>query len=372
MRILFLATGMGLGGAETQICDLSARLIELGHEVHIAWLTGQPGLALPSRAKTHSLNIDKTLMGFVQAIVKIKNLYKTIEPDIVHSHMVHANLLARLSRLTNWPGRNWKYPRLICTAHSPNEGGRLLMWAYRVTDLLTDLTTHVSRQAADSFIAKGAVKSDRIIVVPNGVNTNQFHPDSKAGQTLRAELGLTHQTVIMAVGRLEPPKNHASLIRAFTQVHASQSNCRLVLVGDGSLRNELVELVANRRLTDAVSFLGIRHDVPALLNAADLFVMPSKFEGFGLAIAEAMATGKLVVATNCGEAAKLLDGHGIIVPIEDDQALISGLTQALSMSSEERHKLSQSARHQVVEKYSINTAAETWLKLYTQSSHQIF
>jgi glycosyltransferase involved in cell wall biosynthesis len=364
MKILMLSTGMGLGGAETQICDLSARLIELGHEVHIAWLTGQPGLALPPKAKTHSLNIHKTPVGFIQAIAKIRNLYKTIKPDIVHAHMVHANLIARLTRLTNWPLRTWKNPRLICTAHSSNEGGQLLMWAYRLTDPLTDLTTHVSKQAADTFIAKGATKPDRIVVIPNGVNTEKFRPDIKARQTVRADLDLTHQTVIMAVGRLEPPKNHASLIRAFAQVHASQTNCHLVLVGDGSLRNELEDLVAIKQLAGSVSFLGVRHDIAALLNGADFVTLTSRFEGFPIAVAEAMATEKLVVATACGGVPTMLEGVGMVVPIEDDEALTSGLTKALSISPQARHTFGQSARQRVVTEYSINALTDTWLRLY--------
>jgi len=200
MKILMLATGMGLGGAETQICALSARLIDLGHEVHIAWLTGDAGLALPAKAITHPLNIYKTPIGFTRAITRLRKLTHTIEPDVIHAHMVHANLIARLTRLTNRHKNGLHQPRLICTAHSSHEGGRLLMLGYRFTDSLTDLTTHVSQQAANTFIDKGAIGKDRILVVPNGVDTDRFKPDNTAYRNVRQTLGLNKKVPLERIG----------------------------------------------------------------------------------------------------------------------------------------------------------------------------
>ena len=364
MKILMLSTGMGLGGAETQIYSLSARMIELGHEVHIAWLTGQAGLALPQQAVTHPFNIHKTPLGLLLAIKKLNQLITEIEPDVVHAHMVHANLIARFSRLTSWPRKRRQMPKLICTAHSSNEGGKLLMLAYRCTDRLADLTTHVSEQAADAFVDAGAVTRDRIMVVPNGIDTARFRPDHQARISIRESLALTDKRVIMAVGRLEYPKNHASLIRAFVQIQPDYPDTHLVIVGDGSLRKKLESLVRSEQISQSVTFLGKRHDIPAILNAADIGVMSSRFEGFGLAIAEAMATEKLVVATNCGGAAKLLAGHGIVVPIENDQALARGLEEALEITPEARGKLGQTARELVLTGYSIDAMTQTWLRLY--------
>jgi glycosyltransferase involved in cell wall biosynthesis len=364
-----LSTGMGLGGAETQICALTARLIDRGHEVHIAWLTGSAGLTLPRGAVSHAFKISKTPLGLVQAITKLSALIHQIEPDVMHAHMVHANLIARLTRLIARQKIRPHSPRLICTAHSSNEGGRLLMLAYRMTDTLTDLTTHVSEQAAEAFIDKGAVKKDRIRVVPNGIDTTRFRSDPSVGLSIRQELNLGDKTIIMALGRLEPPKNHASLIRAFAHLHPTRPETHLLLVGDGSLRSELEGLARAQQISTAVTFLGTRHDAPALLNAADVVAMPSRFEGFGLAIAEAMSTEKIVVSTNCGGAAKLLNGLGIVVPVEDDLALASGLVQALAFSPENRRKFGELARQRVLSEYAIDAVTDTWLQLYRNPSY---
>lgn len=364
MKILMLSTGMGLGGAETQICGVVQGLIARGHEVHVAWLTGQAGIKLPERAVTHPFGINKTPIGFIQAIFKLNRLINRIKPDVIHAHMVHANLIARLTKLTLLKQGRHNKPRLICTAHSSNEGGKLLMLGYRLTDKLTDITTHVSKEAATIFIQKQAVTPGRVLVVPNGIDTAHFAPNPIARKRIRDQLDLTDRPVIMIVGRLEWPKNHASLIEAFSRVSTQHPTAYLIVVGDGSLKGELEHMVLAKQLQNQIIFLGARTDIADLLNAADIVALSSRFEGFGLVVAEAMATQKIVVATECGAISDMLPNVGIMVPIESIAALTAGLQEAMAMPEKTRTELGVAARQVIIDHFSIDSTLNRWLSIY--------
>ena len=359
MKILMLATGMGLGGAETQICDLARKMQARGHDLHIAWLTGQVEVRIPSGVQSHPLSVTRTPIGFIRALIKLKRLIKEIKPDVVHSHMVHANLNARLTRLFQ------RIPVLICTAHSSHEGGSLLMLAYRLTDSLADLTTNVSEHALNEMLRKKAAWPNRTAVIHNGIDTNRFAPDISTRAQIRAALGLEDQFVFMAVGRIEPEKNHALLIRAFARILPTHPQAKLIIVGNGSRQKELEMLSQSLEISNEVLFLGARDDVPALLNAADALTLSSRFEGFGIVLAEAMATGKFVITTDCGGIAQAIRGIGTVVPVDDEAALAQALSAAINLSPEALERSGESLRTIVKEHFCLDTITDTWLQVYT-------
>lgn len=370
MKILMFSTGMGLGGAETQIRDLAREMHQQGHELHVVWLTGRLEIKFPAGVRTYPLFIHKTLWGVVRAISNLRRLIQQIKPDVVHSHMVHANLIARMTRLFV------RIPRLICTAHSSNEGGIALMWAYRLTDCLTDITTQVSEQSREVFLQKKVCPQGRLLTIHNGIDTKIFRPNPKARKQTRQLLGLSDNRLILSVGRLETPKNHAGLIEAFalvmqnisgkSTISPQASKPHLVIVGDGSQRQNLEALVDRLHIREDVTFLGARTDIPSLLNAADLFISASIFEGFGLAVAEAMATEKFVIATDCGVVPVILQGCGIVVPIGSTLALSSALLTALTLGPKQIFASCIKARQNVVNQFGLKCVASKWLNLYRQ------
>ena len=363
MKILFLVTGMGLGGAEVQISELAKRMTSLGHEVHIAWMTGEAGIALPEGVREHPFRINKTPWGFIKAIWSLRKLVRQIRPDVIHAHMVHANLLARVTRLT----RGFAVP-LICTAHNSNEGGKFRMLAYRLTDRLADLTTNVSSHAVDAFIEQGASTMGRIVTVHNGIDVERFAPNELHRQSQRDLLEASDKVVILIVGRLEYQKNHHSLLRAYAAIAEAYPDTNLLVVGYGSLESELKALVQTLGISDQVSFLGARVDTPVLFNAADIVVVSSRFEGFGLVLAEGMACAKYIVTTDCGGIAAVLrdlgQGFGLVVPVEDDMALQVALQTAIETPHNVRIQAGEKARAHVVEHYSIDSITKQWLDIY--------
>ena len=151
MKILYVITGLGLGGAERVVCDLADKMYEKGNDVKIAYLTGDV-LTKPHYPEIELIKINlNSLLLFPLAYIKLSKVIRIFKPDVVHSHMVHANIFTRLIQIAS------PIKKLICTAHSSDEGGRFRMVLYRLTHNLAHTTTNVSNDATMSFEKKNAV-----------------------------------------------------------------------------------------------------------------------------------------------------------------------------------------------------------------------
>lgn len=362
MKILFVITGLGVGGAERQVVDLADRLVERGHDVDIVYLTGAADVRpRSSRVTLIGLGIDKSFAGFLRAYRDLRRRVRSSRPDVVHSHMVHANLIARLLRLST------AMPRLVCTAHNSDEGGRWRMLAYRLTDGLPDVSTNVSGEAVAAFEARGAVRRGTMRAVANGIDTDRFRPpaDVAACRSLRQSLGVEPaDRLVLAIGRLTEQKDYPNLLAAVARVRRDDDRVQLRIVGTGESWQALHDLARDLAVAPAVGFLGVRTDVAELLAAADVFVLSSAWEGFGLVVGEAMASEKVVVATDCGGVRDLLGDCGLLVPARDPDALAAALTRALQMDRDEAAALGARARRRIIDNFSLDNAVETWLQIY--------
>lgn len=360
MRILLLITGLGMGGAEKVVVNLADAFAGKKHEVVIAHLTGA-ALVVPSNPNVRIVDLGmKSGLDFLTAYFRLRRLVNDFGPDVFHSHMVHANILARLLRLTT------TMPRLICTAHSSNEGGRLRMMAYRLTDALADLSTNVSDEAVATFVERRAVKPGRMITVYNGVSTSNFTFQLAARVELRRRLAVADGCMlILAVGRLTVAKDYPNLFRALEILRANSVNFKAFIVGDGPLKQALQTTVSELNIVEHVEFLGVRNDVPALMSAADIFVLPSLWEGFGLVVAEAMACECLVVATDCGGVREVVGDCGYLVPPANSKALSDAITHGLALASHEADSLRARGRKRIIQNYSFDASVNRWIDLYS-------
>lgn len=361
MNICFIITGLAMGGAERQVCDLADQLSERSHHVLLISLTGKTiNRPLSANIEVAELSMAKTPMGFIKAYWQARRRIMQFKPDVVHSHMVHANLFARLLRLSTC------IKKLICTAHSSNEGGRGRMLAYRLTDRLCDLSTNVSQEAVDISIKRGAAPASRIIAMPNGIDTVRFTFNPASRASLRLQLQLADNTpLILAVGRFTEAKDYPNLLTAFNQLPSELNRAQLAIIGTGEEQAKIEALVAQLGLTERVHFLGMQRNVHEWMSAADLYVMSSAWEGMPLVLLEAMACERVVVATDCGGITEVLDGCGILVPSKNSSALGLGLVQGLSFSPEVAKERGQLARVRVVQKYSLEAVTDKWLQLYS-------
>jgi glycosyltransferase involved in cell wall biosynthesis len=364
MRIFILSTSMGMGGADQQILLLARAMRARGHQVRIVALAPLGPMGLEAQREgipTESLELQRNA-GALPRLLRLSRMIRVWRPDVLHSHMVHANLLARAIRPLVG------VPVLVSTIHSINDGGRLRVLAYRLSDGLADRVTIISRLAADRYVSIGAVRRDRLQVIPNAVDTARFRPRPDARAAIREELGLTDEFAWLAVGRFEEAKDYPTMIAAFAAVAASQPASRLLLVGRGSLQSQVEGLVQARGLADRVRFLGVRRDVPEIMNAADGYVLSSAWEGMPVVLLEAAAAGLAIVATRVGGVAEVVEHEqsGLLVPAENPAELAEAMRRLADLSWERRVAMGQHGRALVERQYATDQVMEMWARLYSE------
>lgn len=364
MNILYLITGLGGGGAEKVVCGLADRMHKKGHKVKIAYLTG----SVVVRPENNSIELIylnlNSVSSFYSAFKNYKKILSLFKPDVVHAHMVHANIFARLSRIFV------KVPRLICTAHSNNEGGRIRMLAYRLTHNLANVTTNVSEAASKNFERLGAVPKSDILTVYNGIDLDRFNKKNYNVNDIKLDLAISDSVItFIAVGRFHKAKDYPNLLQAFALFLNKQidsNKFKLFIVGDGpnELKKLINELILELRLEKNVFLLGRRNNIPELMTLADFFILSSSYEGFGLVTVEAMACQTFVIATDCGGSSEILGDTGILVPTENSEALANAMSEALTYSKEEIRLNGLKARKRVEDLFSLEGSVEKWLSLY--------
>jgi glycosyltransferase involved in cell wall biosynthesis len=286
-----------------------------------------------------------------------------VRPDIVNSHLFRSTAIAA-------PLARWHGARAVETYHG-REGWRqgfapLRFLPDRVIGRCLDRVIAVSEAARNFLIRAKGYRADKITVVPNGRDLSVFTP-GRAREAVRKELGLDRAVPLVAVvGRLEPQKGHAYLLDAWPAVTRELPDARLLVIGDGGLRDALADQARARGVADSVVFAGFRADVPRMLDAIDVLCLPSLYEGTPLALFEAMAAGKAIVATAVdGNAEVLEDGRtGLLVPARDPAALAQAVLRVLEAPTL-RARLGAAAR-QASRDYDIETTVRRLEALYDE------
>lgn len=359
--ICFLITSLCCGGAQMVLAKLVIDLRRRGWPIKIISMLAPDNKILqmlPLEVEVVSLDMHRGIPN-PQAIIKLVKLLRTWRPYILHSHMVHANLLGRIVSLFV------KIQVVVSTAHSINEGARWREIAYRVTDSLADVTTNVSKSAVEKFIDVGAVPRKRIRFIPNGMDTNEFAPNISIRKSFRNILKIRDAFVWVAVGRLDVEKDYESMIRAFSPL-AIENRALLLIAGEGPLQSKLKELISSLEIEPYVRLLGVRQDIPELMNAADAYVMSSLFEGLPMVLLEAAATSLPIVATEVGGNGEIVvkDRSGILIPSNDIASLTNAMMRVMNMTKDERSNMGCVGRDYIVKNYSHDKVIDLWEKLY--------
>ncbi|MBY6276602.1 glycosyltransferase [Symbiobacterium thermophilum] len=361
-RIALLTTGLSVGGAETQVVNLALGLKKNGWNVHVvSMLRPESFLSVLGEAgvSVATLHMHPGVPNPI-AVLRLAHIIRSWRPTVLHGHMVHANLLARVTRPLAG------VPVVVCTAHSINEGARWRELAYRWTDFLCDITTNVTQAAVDRYVEIGATPEGRIIRMPNGIYTRQYERDERVRKRVRNSLGLDRHYVWLAVGRLEEPKDYPNLLRAFRHVRESRPDSRLLVVGSGS-QGELLQALANQLgVADSVTFLGQRHDVAELMSAAESLVLSSKVEGLPLVLLEAAAASLPIVTTNVGGTSEVvIHGEtGFLVAAENHMQLAKAMLTMMSLDGETRRRMGIRGRAYVKANYDMDLIVSRWEQLY--------
>lgn len=371
MRILYVLTSLGMGGAEKLALALCEQMTQRGHEVSLLVLMPRLNEEWPAPFPRLHLDIRRSPVSLARGIARARRFAAEFEPDLIHSHSFHSNFLARLLKLRT------PRPAVISTIHNVYEGGSPRMLAYRLTDRLSRRTVAVSKAAAERFVRLKAVPAKKCSVIVNGIDVSQFVPNEDRRASMRAlmatDAGPEAGFVWLAAGRIARAKDYPNLLRAFCMVRAVRSEAQLWVAGTGRSTELglLQSLVDHLRLNGYVRWLGLRRDMPAVLDAADGFVSSSAWEGMPLAVGEAMAMEKQVVATDVGGVRELVGGTGDIVPSRNSNQLAYAMLKAMRRSCGDRLALGRAARERVVREFGMGANADRWEALYLESAREV-
>jgi glycosyltransferase involved in cell wall biosynthesis len=349
-----------IAGAERQVMLLAAAMRRRGWRVTVVALSGKGGSAADELrdAGVHFLSLGmRKGLADPRGWTRFIGFLRRQKPDVVHAHLPHAAWLARWSRLFA------PVPVVVDTLHSSSTGGVGRHLGYRLSRGLPDRVTAVSHSVAESHRAIRMVSKETMTILPNGVDVDRWRPDANVRAAVRRELGLQDEFLWLAVGRLDTVKDYPTLLKAMSAVPPP---ARLVIAGRGPLLHNLARLSSGLGLSERVKFLGFESGVRRWLQAADGFVLASRWEGLPMALLEAGACGLPSVATDVpGSREVILDGEsGTLVPPLDASALAWAMTAMMRSPAEARRLMGARARRRVVEQFSLGAIIDRWEDLY--------
>lgn len=368
MRIVYMLTSLGMGGAERHTIALAEDMAARGHSVLLISLLPRESEEWPTQLDVVRLHLRKLPVSLISGLLSARVLLRKFHPDILHSHTFPANLFARLLRVL-------VSTKVVSTMHNVFEGGSSRMFAYRMTDFLAVHTTAVSEAVARRAVRVKAVPARKCTVIPNAIDTVQFNPDSARRTATRVTQNAGDDFIWLAAGRIVAAKGFLTLLEAFAHVVVEFPQTQLWIAGerpsDESRKRELTSLVVPKGTMERVHRLGLRRDMPALLDATDGFVLASAWEGMPLVVGEAMAMQKPVVATDIGGVYELLGDTGTLVPVKDPKTLAHAMLNVMRTSPELRESLGSAERERIVERFDAHLLFSHWESFYRSLLAQI-
>lgn len=316
MKILFMLPGMSFGGAERVVSILANEFQRQGDQVHILTLasTEKSVYYLRDGIVRHGIILEngKNLKLVLNHLRLIRKKVHEIKPDIILSFITDTAIMALISTI------GLKYPIIVCERNDPSK--EFLSIKFKVLrKILYPLASGFVFQSegARSYFSKAIQKKSTIILNPLVI---QNIPDKYSG---------VRKKEIVSVGRLEPQKNQKLLIESFAKFHRTHTEYSLIIYGEGTLKQQLIDTAYRLNIQQYVHLAGTVDNVFEKISTASIFAFTSNYEGIPNALIEAMAVGLPCVSTNCspGGAAMLINNYynGILTPVNDIDEFVKAL-----------------------------------------------
>ena len=358
LRVLHVITSLARGGAQTHLLELVKGQRARGHHVEVAYLKdadmvpdfvpagrgqgdAQGGLPIPVGIAGDD-GFGRGIDGIVGVAGRMMAAISSTRPDVLHTHLLKADALGAAVGWLARVGRPRALPRAIVSSKHNDEAplrrpsiARVHGFLSRADDAIICCSDHVARYVT----TVGRAPADRIRRVYYGIDlARPVDLGAERRAEVRAELGISDRAeLVLGVGRLDPQKGWPDLLAAMGSVIAARPRAHLLIVGGAQQGDEgfVGSLKARALLSDLaghVTFAGVRTDVPTLMASCDLFAMASRWEGFGLVFAEAMAAARPVVATRVSAVPEVVaDGEtGLLVEPGDVTALAGAIARILA------------------------------------------
>ncbi len=373
LKVLLVINGLGTGGSERSLAELLPRFTNGGITPIVACLYRRnSGIYHEVREQGFDIRLlrSRNLLGWVS---ELRSLIREEAPDLVHTSLFESDIAGRIAAHRRTPVMtslvNVTYDR--ARRSDPHIRWTRLRAAQAVDSATARyLTAHfhaVSRTVRDAAIRDLGLPPDSVTVIERGRDERRLgEPSLSRRRSARRDLGLEEDgLVLVSVGRQEYQKGQALLLEAMPLVLRNHSNVTLLLAGrEGNVSTALYRQHAESRLGSRVRLLGHIDNVPDLLAASDIFIMPSIYEGLPGAIIEAMALALPIIASNISSVQEAVGpkGNAVLIP-RTVPALVSAIDQ-LICAPELRHRLGAQVRARFLELFTLDSSARRLSELY--------
>jgi glycosyltransferase involved in cell wall biosynthesis len=369
-RIVFVTSSLSTGGAEAMLLKIVRHIDRGRFEPSVISLTSRGEIG----ARIEELGVPVTALELkfsarsVFAALRLFSLLRKIGPDVVQTWMYHADLLgglaARLAGIKEviWGLRNSNLSEVL--------NKRSTLAVVRICAVLSawcpQRILSCSNRAAEIHAGQGYLRK-KIKFIPNGFDLAVFRPDAETRVSVRKELGLCPNALLVGLmARYDPQKNHAGFMAAAAQIHRGIPNVHFIFAGTGVDEGNVVlrTLIAGYGLEKSTHLLGRRDDMSRLMASLDVLASPSHGEAFSNVLGEAMACGVPCVVTDVGDSAEIVGETGRVVSPGDMEELARHVQEVLSLPPEERARLGRQARARMAANYEIGYVTRLYEEFY--------
>ncbi|MDQ3021685.1 MAG: glycosyltransferase family 4 protein [Bacteroidota bacterium] len=377
IKLVHVISNLSFGGAQILLYDILCNL-NRKENLDITLITIDSGeyIGMFEEAGIKLIDLKEKGLVNIKIFFKLKKILKKIKPDIVHTHLLKADFYGRII------AKQSRVPLIISSIHSNSTTHKIRKSSGKnIYDLIDNIVidysdaylVSVSKLVRDYLIIRKKNIEDRIKIIYNGVNPDKEKNklSNTQNEKFKKELNINNNFVISIIGRLEESKGHMFFLEA-AKDFLLKTNSKLLIIGEGSLREEITQFITENKLTDNIFLLGHRNDIEELIEICDLIVVPSLWEGFGLVIIEAMIKNKTVLASNVGGIPDIItDGeNGFLFESLNKKSLLENLNYIYS-NAEILNSIHDNALHVVREKFDIRKNSEQYYELYIEKLKRI-
>jgi glycosyltransferase involved in cell wall biosynthesis len=369
-KIAYVIDGLSMGGAERLMVPILKHLNRTDFDAYICALQSKDGNPMAEEIRALGIPVDCLEIKHLRDLNTLPRLIKYLKrmgADLVHTQLEFANILGTIS------AKCLRLPS-VCTIHvmpsldikTKSKLHQKLEWF--VLKYFCDRVISVSEEAREYHLHISGAYPDQVATIYNGIDLSGFLSlDWELERVnVREELGIPMDAkVLTTVAVLRPQKGIQYMIRALPAVLASNPNAYYLIVGDGPHRSTLIEEVRKAKVNDRVIFAGMRKDVPRLLSASDIFVLPTLTEALPTVLAEAMAAKLPIVASRVGGIPEMINNkqNGCLVEPEDLAGLANACMHLLN-DAKERATLGAEGWNIVNQKFNIERQVDKLEELY--------
>lgn len=372
IRLIYITTGLNTGGAEIVLYHLIQNLPSY-YQIHVISLSsiGEIGERIRNLGiNVEALNINSSIPNPL-SILKLYRLLKAIKPDIVNTWLYHADMIGGVvAKLAGIKTIIWSIHYSDVNSSNTSFKTRFIIkinsyLSYWIPSQVL-FCSNMSRNTHKNI----GYNHNIFTLIPNGFDTSHFYPDKEAYDSVRKELGLKNDVLLVGlIARFDTIKNHKGFLEAASYLNKMLPNVYFLLVGEDidNSNRKLISWIDEFGLKEKVLLLGLRKDIPRLTAALNVATLTSWSEAFPTIIGEAMACEVPCVVTNVGDAKYLVDGCGFVVETGDMKAVANACYQLLSMPTDKRLSLGKSARTRIKFNFELKNISRMYDSFYQET-----